>query len=250
EAIKLAFDETGQVVLEQATAAGTHESFATAEPLGVLPKLHVPNTLQPGDHYYGQSFDVSALAVTGDIRLPGARRENHVYSFQGHAGDLMNFEIYSGALEPLRGNPIDSVLRLFDANGNQIAINDDGLESTDSDLLDVVLPANGIYYIMVDTFAAQFDVDVGTYELFMSQFALGASSGAGDTLIGGAGNDVAIGSAADDYFRADGSTAADFDSFAGKNGFDVLDLTSYPALNYTASSIELIKNSDQAPMLA
>ena len=78
EAIKLAFDETGQVVREQATVPGAHETFATAEPLGVLPKLHVPNTLQPGDHYYGQSFDVSALDVVGDIRLTGTRSEKPV----------------------------------------------------------------------------------------------------------------------------------------------------------------------------
>src|SRR5262249_23321727 len=244
EAIKLAFDETGQVVLEQATAAGTHESFATAEPLGVLPKLHVPNTLQPGDHYYGQSFDVSALAVTGDIRLPGARRENHVYSFQGHAGDLMNFEIYSGRLEPLRGNPIDSVLRLFDANGNQITFNDDGLESTDSQLLDVVLPADGVYYVMVDTFAAQFDVDVGTYELFMTRFAIGPTTGIGDTGMGGAGNDTVIGSAADDIFRATDSTLDDYDTYLGRDGFDVLDLIGYPAVSYTADGVEEIKDQD------
>jgi Ca2+-binding RTX toxin-like protein len=251
EAVKLAFAETGVVRQEQSTAPGSHETFATAEPLGVLPGLSVPNTLEPGALNYGHTFDVSAIAVVGDVQLTGGRSENDVYSFTGKAGDLMNFQVLSGSLVPSRGNPIDGVLKLYDSAGHLLTWDDDSPETTDPTILDFTLPADGVYYVVVDTYAGLFDLDVGRYELFAYRFAIGTpTTNLGDTIVGGAGNDVLIGSAADDTFRATGATAGDVDHFFGKAGFDTLDLTGYPTLTYTVDSIELVVGVNQAPTLA
>ncbi len=184
EAIRLAFAETGTVVREKAAAPGSHETFATAEPLGVLPRLNVPNTLAPGSLRYGQQFDVSAIAVAGEIQLTGGRSENDVYSFVGKAGDLMNFEVISRTFFPDRGPVIDSLIRLYDASGKLLAWNDDEFESTDANLVDFWLPADGVYYVEVDTFSAAADSDIGFYELYVTRFGIGpAQSGVGDTLV-------------------------------------------------------------------
>ena len=85
----------------------------------------------------------------------------------------------------------------------QPAVNDDGFEGQDSLLLDLSIPANGTYYLEVDTFA---NTDRGNYEAFIYSFqALGTDrlGGAGDTLIGGAGPDALIGSTGDDQFVGD-----------------------------------------------
>lgn len=256
EAIKLAFAETGEVRRERAVAPGGHGTFATAEPLGVLPGLAVPNTLAPGSANFGKEFDVSALAVVGEIVLAGERSEDDVYSFTGRAGDLMNLEVVSASTRPLRVNPIDGVLRLYDTAGTLLAESDDEFETTDPTLIDVVLPADGVYYVVVDTFAGRFDVDVGRYELFLSRFATTTGQPAanlGDTLLGGAGNDTVTGGPADDTIRADGATAADRDVYSGRVGFDTLDVTALPGLVYADDgTIELVvgRTPNHPPTLA
>src|SRR5205823_9920754 len=57
EDVKLAFGDTGHVVNEQLAA---HQSMATAQPLGDLPGLTVPNTLLAGADF-GATFQVKAL---------------------------------------------------------------------------------------------------------------------------------------------------------------------------------------------
>src|SRR5262249_2602480 len=140
----------GVVVNERAAPHGT---FATAQPLGLLPALSVPNTLRPGDLHYGQPLTVGALDVVGNIALDPAtgRREEDVYSFTGRGGDLYDLDVYSSTL-PRVANPIDPVLRLYDASGRLLATSDDDFESHDSSLLDVPLPADGTYYVVVDSY--------------------------------------------------------------------------------------------------
>src|SRR5262249_41636192 len=151
--IKLAFAETGVTLPEQNTAPGSHGTLATAESLGELPSLNVPNTLPAGTQNFGKQFDVSALAVTGEIKLNGTHSEDDYYSFAGKAGDLMHFEVMSASLVPPRGNTIDSILRVYDSTGKLLAVNDDEFETTDSNIVDFVLPGDGVYYVQVDTFA-------------------------------------------------------------------------------------------------
>ncbi|HTS17692.1 MAG TPA: peptidase [Verrucomicrobiae bacterium] len=103
--------------------AGTNTSTATAEPV-VLP-----------------------LIINGRVAKPGEWR---VYSFTGYSGQ----EIVAEVLARRLGSPLDSVLKLTDATGKQLAFNDDhedpaaGLETHHADsYLRARLPASGTYHL-------------------------------------------------------------------------------------------------------
>ena len=89
------------------------------------------------------------VIVNGRISRPG---EWDVVHFDGRAGQQIVAEVYARRLE----SPLDSVLRLTDARGNQLAFNDDspdegaGLETHHADsFLSVTLPANGSYLLYI-----------------------------------------------------------------------------------------------------
>jgi hypothetical protein len=178
EAVKLAFNEKGTVVSEQ---AGNHSSIATAQAL-TLSSLKVPNTLVSGKDV-GKDFQVQALDVTGSLKGSG---EADYYSFEGKAGQIFNFEVISSILAPKRIiDSIDSQISIFDSNGNLVpyytstAFNDNELESSDSIIIDLKLPADGTYYIKVN---AATPSDTGNYELFMYQFAATDTSNSGSSV--------------------------------------------------------------------
>ncbi len=156
EAVKLAFNESGTSIPE----GSTHSTFSSAQPINML-SMNVPNTLISGFNA-GKQFDVAALNVTGSIDLDSTgKSRSDWYSFAGKKGELVNLAIYSAGLSRLTTHTqtIDSILRVYDASGvlvpyyDGVAVNDDQFEPTDSSLTDLVLPADGIYYIEVDTFA-------------------------------------------------------------------------------------------------
>jgi Ca2+-binding RTX toxin-like protein len=248
EAVKLTFAESGTVVPE---APAPHRSFATAQPI-VLAPLAVPNTLSGGLNAH-KSFTVGALDVVGDIGIdPGTGlSESDFYSFTGRAGDLVNIEVLSQTLTRLGTNIIDPIIRVYDAGHNLVAhyiapaVNDDGPESTDATILDLTLPADGTYYVEVDTFApaAGSDTDVGAYELFAYRFDAGNADdvgdvlngqGGNDTVTGGLGNDVLTGGFGNDSLK--GGTgddtyldpAAGADTVADESGRDTLDFSATP----------------------
>lgn len=87
------------------------------------------------------------IIVNGKIDEPG---DWDVYRFEGRAGQ----EVYAEVRARRLGSPLDSVLRLTDASGKQIAINDDyedegaGLLTHHADsLLGITLPAEGFYFV-------------------------------------------------------------------------------------------------------
>jgi hypothetical protein len=89
------------------------------------------------------------VIVNGRIDQPGDR---DVFAFEGRAGDQIVAEVHARRL----GSPLDSVLRLTDAAGRQLAFNDDqddkgsGLITHQADsLISATLPANGTYYVQV-----------------------------------------------------------------------------------------------------
>ncbi len=260
ESIKLAFAESGRSALElpddlktqSVTPIGTQRTYA-AQDLGDLEMMQVP--MADGDQM------VAALNVAGEIVLDPAtgKSESDFYAFQGHAGEVVTVDLYSSTLDRI-ANPIDSLLRLYDSSGRKLdyygsplgAFNDDNIESTDSLLLDVVLPADGTYFVEVDTFSfyspefpvyePNFDVaafaaanpthtgvtdrDQGQYELFLyktipaaGQAALALPANvqpAGDVLIGGPGADKFIGSSGSEQIV--GFSAAEGDSFSDPSG--------------------------------
>ncbi len=252
EAIKLAFAETGKTAVElpdeqktqSVTVNGTQHA---AQDLGDLQMLDVPTA--QGDQM------VSALNVAGEIVLDATgHSESDFYAFQGHAGEVVTLDLYSSTLDRI-ANPIDSLLRLYDSSGNKLeyygsplgAFNDDNIESTDSLLLDVILPADGTYYAEVDTFSfdspefpiyePNFDVaafkdanpdhtgvtdtDQGQYELFLYKTTptgdpVAGMQPAGDVLTGGAGADKFLGSSGSE--QVVGFRAAEGDVFTDPSG--------------------------------
>jgi hypothetical protein len=92
------------------------------------------------------------IIINGHVGKPG---EPEVFKFTGHAGQQIVAEVFARRLD----SPLDSFLRLTDADGKQLAFNDDfedrgtGLEThhADSDLT-ATLPADGTYFIhLTDT---------------------------------------------------------------------------------------------------
>jgi Ca2+-binding RTX toxin-like protein len=237
EATKLAFISSGVTVNEQ----GTHRTIATAQALDLY-ALPVPNTLAKGSDV-GKDFSVAAVDVVGSIQLDPAtsKSESDFYRFAGLAGDVMNIEVMSTVLDRILHSTegsIDSVLRVWRVvsgvaekvpyYGSALkAFNDNEFEKLDSILVDFVLPADGQYFIEIDTFSfntpefasykpADFnavaycndpvtssdvacsDTDTGLYELFMYRFDAADGVDSGDSLVGRAGNDVLKGGGGND----------------------------------------------------
>jgi hypothetical protein len=90
--------------------------------------------------------------VNGRVGKPG---EPEVFKFEGHAGQQIVTEVFARRLD----SPLDSFLRLTDADGKQLAFNDDfedkstGLNTHHADsYLAATLPADGAYFIhLTDT---------------------------------------------------------------------------------------------------
>jgi hypothetical protein len=87
------------------------------------------------------------MIVNGRIDKPG---DWDVFCFEGRKGQEIVAEVYARRIE----SPVDSVLKLTDAAGKQLAFNDDyddkgsALITHQADsLISVALPANGIYYL-------------------------------------------------------------------------------------------------------
>jgi hypothetical protein len=169
-ATKLAFNEQGSPIAEQGTA---HGSIGTAQALGLSP-LSVPNPLLSGD-LAGLVFEVDAVAVTGSIPTTG---ELDYYSFSGSAGEILNLELMSNALNRIV-DPLDPKVTVLDPNGALVsyygsdAENDDGFETFDSTLIDLLLPFDGTYFIEVGAspLANSLQTRTGDYELFAYSFA-------------------------------------------------------------------------------
>ena len=234
-AVKLAFFSfQGQVLTEQ---LGTHDTPLTSQPI-TLEELFVPNT-ELGGSLAGLEFDVEAVVVTGALQTPG---EVDVYSFDATAGQVLNLELLSSVLtggpQPRFLDSFDSRLSVVDSTGTPIpyysgiAINDDSFlpepeASTDSILIDLIVPADGTYFIRVDSAAGP---DIGNYELFVYNFAAnvpaaGPEAGtvvpptAGSvTLIGGAGADSLSGTDNSDLLIGNG----DADVILGVGGDDTV----------------------------
>jgi hypothetical protein len=85
--------------------------------------------------------------VNGRIDRPG---DSDAFSFEGHAGNAIVAEVLARRLD----SPLDSVLRLTDASGNQLALNDDhedkgsGLDTHHADsYIATTFPKDGDYFL-------------------------------------------------------------------------------------------------------
>jgi len=89
------------------------------------------------------------LVINGRIEKPG---DTDVFRFEGKAGEEIVAEVMARRLD----SPLDSILKLTDAKGKQIAINDDyddkgaGLITHQADsLIRMKLPTTGVYYVTI-----------------------------------------------------------------------------------------------------
>jgi len=123
---------------------------------GVLVSNHVPFAADTLPECLEQESNDSAenaqqitlpIIVNGRIDKSG---DWDVFRFEGHAGEQIVAEVYARRLD----SPLDSVLKLTDAAGRQLAFNDDhedkgsGLNTHHADsLILATLPAEGTYHI-------------------------------------------------------------------------------------------------------
>ncbi len=119
-----------------------------AEPIW-LAVDNLPECMEADANDETSSAQVLALPmiVNGRISAPGDR---DVFRFQGKAGDQVVAEVQARRLD----SPLDSVLKLTDSSGRQLALNDDfedkgaGLMTHHADSrLSVKLPATGTYFV-------------------------------------------------------------------------------------------------------
>ena len=109
----------------------------------------LPETIEkePNDTQKSAQRVKLPIIVNGRIDHPG---DWDAFSFEGRAGQEIVAEVYARRLD----SPLDSVLRLTDAAGKQLAFNDDyedkgfALITHQADsLITATLPANGTYYL-------------------------------------------------------------------------------------------------------
>ena len=173
EALKLAFAENGITAIESLDADKTFSPVVGAEvqSLGVLPKVVVPDSLNP---FSTIAPDFAAINVAGQIDQPlaGEVSESDFYSFQGVPGDVLTIEVMNETLRHRFDLIVDTVIRVYGPDGQVIeyqgdttfgAFNDNSFDSLDALLFDLVLPARTDlstdpqdYFIEVDTFS--FDI--------------------------------------------------------------------------------------------
>jgi hypothetical protein len=107
---------------------------------------------EPNDSEKAAQSVTLPVIVNGHIGKAG---ERDVFKFTGHAGQQIVAEVFARRLD----SPLDSFLRLTDADGKQLAFNDDfedkgsGLNTHHADsYLTATLPADGTYFIhLTDT---------------------------------------------------------------------------------------------------
>ena len=246
ESVKLANAMSDQSAVNSTEGVGVHDSIGTATAISFV-TLAVPNTLQGGLNSEKEFF-VDAASIIGSIQLNSGSSENDFYSFVGTAGELINISVSSQALRDNGSSTdgyIDSIIRVYDSNGTLVAyyggdaVNDDEFESSDSTIIDLLIPANDTYYVEIDTFnrlpgdigypeAVQLrtdlelketngtitpgeqlflerlqdsldDTDIGNYQMFIYKFGQANPSDDVDNLKGFGGNDTLIGGPGDNY---------------------------------------------------
>jgi len=136
--------ETGVMEL----AAIRDERLANRVPFAVDP---LPEMLEAEPNNRPAQAQATSLPVVIDGRI-GTAGDWDVFAFKGRAGQRVVAEVKARRLN----SPLDSVLRITDAAGRRLAVNDDspdkeaGLVTHHADSrLSVALPADGTYYAYV-----------------------------------------------------------------------------------------------------
>lgn len=163
---KLTFAEFGVTTPD----TGNNDTLETAQSLP-LQALLVPNTIVEGANAGYVDFSVSSAVVEGSLN--GLADGQDIFQIEAKSGDLFNIQVLSNVPDRLADNPIDPNLSVFDSNGQFVdyygsnAFNESEIKSPDCNMIDLIMPADGTYFIEVDSLD---DNDAGDYELYVSRF--------------------------------------------------------------------------------
>ena len=162
DVVSIEYTITDGLATDSATATVTIEGadIALPEPNDTIPQANVSG-IRPG----GPSGFVATSVI-------GQDNDADLVRVDLRERDQITIDIDAQTI----GSPLDSVLRLFDAAGNEVAVNDDDRYSFDSYLEFEALSA-GTYYVGVSSF------DNFYYHPFIAESGSGHSSGAYDITI-------------------------------------------------------------------
>jgi hypothetical protein len=144
------FGSRGGVALDPASAVRNPFSKPARDVLSPgKPDIPEAAEAEPNDTAKQAMHVKIPVVVKGRISRPG---DTDTFKLHGKKGDRLVAEIYARRL----GSPLDSLLRLIDASGRVVAINDDNQDGENGLLthgadsrLFVNLPATGVYYVQV-----------------------------------------------------------------------------------------------------
>lgn len=157
----------------------------------------------PTNEPSGTGGDDTVLAFGDTVQGELTRRENlREYTFEGEAGQLVTITQVS--------DDFDSFLRLFGPDGDELASDDDGGGSLNSQISSFALPANGTYTISAESLSGsatgdfELTLDVTRVEALETNVTVsGRLSTEGDavqyTFTGQAGDVVMIAMTSDDF---------------------------------------------------
>ena len=162
-----------------------HGDPASAQPVPLAP-IPVPNTHRIPDPFFIDPVDPTPLTEFSGFSggIAGATLDVpfalDYYVFDAPAGSVVTIEVISKVIadtDPGRiPDPVDMVVEIIDSTlsplpypvASPFAINDDSFESTDSILIDIVLPGTGPYYIDIRASGKPGADITGEYELYVA----------------------------------------------------------------------------------
>ncbi len=162
-------DEATQTQTSAPTTTATHTATLTAtnspEPIitaSATVTLTITPTSAPAENQITYGAETTGLI---DDANPV-----YLYTFSAAAGDVVtiNHQVTSGNLDPF--------LRLLDETGRELAANDDARNNTrDAALIDLTLPTEGQYTLVVSRFGEETGASTGEFILTLEQSATAAT---------------------------------------------------------------------------
>ena len=130
---KLGGDTVSFVVVTPAGETKPHPILIEA----VLPLIQEK---EPNDGFRSAQAIVLPVVIEGAINRP---KDVDMVRFEGKKGDKLHAEVLASRY----GSPLDAILTLYDAKGEQLASNDDFAKDHRDAKIETTLPADGIYYL-------------------------------------------------------------------------------------------------------
>ena len=114
-------------------------SNGETKPHRVLIDSAIPEK-EPNDGFRSAQPITLPVVVEGAINRP---KDVDLFRFEGKKGQ----KLFAEVLASRHGSPLDSIMTLYDANGQQLAANDDFTKEHHDAKIETVLPADGVYFL-------------------------------------------------------------------------------------------------------